>query len=333
MKRKLIIIAEIGINHNGSLKLAKKLAKKAKISGADYVKIQNYVPNSIVTKSTPKANYQRNKNKNNEKMYSMLKKYHFSFFKTEKFMKYCKKIKIKFLSSPFDETSFSFLKSNKLNLIKIPSGEITNFLLLKAIAKYKKKIILSTGMSNLNEVKNAVKFMSKQGLNKNKITILHCTSQYPTKPKDVNLNAMLTLKKKLNLDVGLSDHTLGFESSICAVYLGAKIIEKHLTLSKKMKGPDHATSLEPGEFKKFVVSLRNTMFVAGSFKKKPSTNEIKLSNLVRKRIVAKKYIAKNDIFSIQNITTKRSKNGVDASKFFNLINKKAKKNYKTDQPI
>ncbi len=333
MRRKLIIIAEIGINHNGSLKLAKKLAKEAKNSGADYVKIQNYDPESIVTKSTPKASYQRNPNNYNEKMYTLLKKNHFSFLKTEKFIKYCKKIKIKFLSSPFDEKSFEFLKKNQLNLIKIPSGEITNFLLLKSIAKYKRKIILSTGMSNLVEVKNAVKFLSKHGLSKNKITILHCTSQYPTKPKDVNLNAMLTIKKKLNLDVGLSDHTQGFESSICAVYLGAKIIEKHLTLSKKMEGPDHLTSLEPDEFKKFVVSLRNTMSVAGSSQKKPSANEIKLSNLVRKRIVAKKYIYKNDIFSVQNITTKRSSKGTDASKFFNFINKKAKKNYKIDQPI
>jgi N,N'-diacetyllegionaminate synthase len=330
---KLIIIAEIGINHNGSLKIAKKLVEHAKACGADYVKIQNYIPSMIVTKSNPKAKYQYDSSKNKEKMISMLAKYHFDFKKTIELMKFCKKIKIKFLSSPFDELSFNFLKKNRQKLIKIPSGEITNFPLLKLIAKYNNKIILSTGMSYLNEVKRTIKFMIKSGLNNKNISVLHCTSQYPTKPKDVNLSAMLTLKKKLNLDVGLSDHTLGFESSICAVYMGATIIEKHLTLSKKMKGPDHKTSLEPDEFRKFVTSLRNTKFISGSSKKQPTRNEKKLAKLVRKRIVAKKNIKKNEVFNINNITVKRSNKGIDASNYFRMINKKAKKNYKIDQAI
>ena len=266
-KEKINIIAEIGINHNGSLKLAKKLVDCAKNSGADYVKIQNYVPNLIVTKTTPKANYQSDKNKKKEKMFEMLKKYHFNFSKTSQLIKYCKKKNIKFLSSPFDDISFDFLKKKKLNIIKIASGEITNFPLLKSIAQYNKKILLSTGMSNLLEIEKTINFLNKSGLQKKNITILHCTSQYPTKAKDVNLNAMVTLKDKFNLDIGLSDHTLGFEASICAVHQGAKFIEKHLTLDKKMKGPDHQASLEPEEFKNFVKSLRNTPYLASSYQK------------------------------------------------------------------
>ncbi len=331
-KNKLIIIAEIGINHNGSLKIAKKLVDKAKDSGADFIKIQNYLPGLIVTKNNPKAQYQKNNNQN-ENMQSMLKKYHFNFSKTSQLLKYCKKKNIKFLSSPFDEVSFNYLKKKRLSLIKIPSGEITNFPLLKVIAKYNKKIILSTGMSKLKEVKNALDFLRRNGLKKNNITILHCTSQYPTKPEDVNLKAMLTLKKEFKVNVGLSDHTLGFESSICAVYLGATVIEKHFTLNKNMEGPDHKSSLEPNEFKNFVQALRNTKFVAGSSKKKPSKEELKLAKLVRKRIVAKKNIFKGQILNVDNITTKRSNKGTDASKFFDFINKKAKKNYRIDQAI
>ena len=263
----LTIIAEIGINHNGSLKLAKKLVEKAKWAGADYIKIQNYIPDLIVTKNTPKAKYQKKDGKHNEKMFSLLKKYQFNFIKTNEIIKYCKKLKIKFLSSPFDKVSLDYLKKKKVGLIKIASGEITNYPLLKDIANYKKEVILSTGMSYLKEVKNSVKFLTNNGLSSKDITILHCTSQYPTKPQDVNLRAMLTLNKELNLDIGLSDHTLGYESAICAVYLGAKIIEKHLTLNKNMMGPDHKTSLEPLEFKEFVTSLRNTKFIAGSSKK------------------------------------------------------------------
>ena len=329
----LTIIAEIGINHNGSLKLAKKLVEKAKWAGADYIKIQNYIPDLIVTKNTPKAKYQKKDGKHNEKMFSLLKKYQFNFIKTNEIIKYCKKLKIKFLSSPFDKVSLDYLKKKKVGLIKIASGEITNYPLLKDIANYKKEVILSTGMSYLKEVKNSVKFLTNNGLSSKDITILHCTSQYPTKPQDVNLRAMLTLNKELNLDIGLSDHTLGYESAICAVYLGAKIIEKHLTLNKNMMGPDHKTSLEPLEFKEFVTSLRNTKFIAGSSKKKPTKEESKLAKIVRKRIIAKKEIKKNEYFNKNNITVKRSNKGISAINYFKYINKKAKRNYKTDQPI
>ena len=178
-------------------------------------------------------------------------------------------------------------------------------------------------MSNLLEIKKTINFLNKSGLQKKNITILHCTSQYPTKAKDVNLNAMVTLKDKFNLDIGLSDHTLGFEASICAVHQGAKFIEKHLTLDKKMKGPDHQASLEPEEFKNFVKSLRNTPYLAGSYQKKPTKQELVLAKLARKRVVAKKNILKNETLTKDNITTKRSNKGIDATKYFNLINKKS----------
>ena len=328
----LIVIAEIGINHNGSLKLAKKLVDIAKKAGADYIKIQNYIPELIVSKNTRKANYQKKNDKSND-MLSMLRKYFFNFKKTNKLINYCKKKKIKFLSSPFDDKSFEFLKKNKLNLIKIASGEITNYPLLKLVANYNKKIILSTGMADMKEIKNTIKFLCNNGQSKKKISVLHCTSQYPTKPKDVNLNAMITLKNKLKLKTGLSDHTKGFEAGICAVFLGAEIIEKHITLDKKLEGPDHSTSLEPEEFKTFVKSLRNCRQIGGSSIKKPTKEEKLLSNLVRKRIVAKIKIRKNEQFSLQNITVKRSNSGIKAEKFFQILKKKAKKNYYPDQPI
>ncbi len=333
MKTKnLIIIAEIGINHNGSLKIAKKLVDVAKDSGANYVKIQNYIPELIVTRNTPKAKYQKNHD-SNKTMYEMLKKNHFNFDKTSELIKYCKKKKINFLSSPFDDISFQFLKKKKLKLIKIASGEITNYPMLKLIANYNKKIIISTGMASMKEVKNSIQFLCKNGQSRNKIYVLHCTSQYPTKLKNVNLNAMITLKNELKLKTGLSDHTQGFEAGICAVFLGAEIIEKHITLNKKMKGPDHSTSMEPDEFRSFVSSLKNSTLIGGSAVKKPTKEEKILSNLVRKRIVAKKDILKNELFSLNNITVKRCYTGTRAEKFFNILNKKAKKNYKSDQPI
>lgn len=334
MKNKnLKIIAEIGINHNGSLIIAKKLVDKAKLAGADFVKIQNYVPELIVTKKTPKAKYQTKNSNRNENMYEMLKKYHFSFNKTGKLINYCKKKKIKFISSPFDEKSLDYLISKKINIIKVASGEITNYPLLKILAKNRIKLIISTGMSYLKEVNDTINFLKKNGLVKSKIFVLHCTSQYPTKPKNVNLNAMNEIKKKLKVRVGLSDHTTGFEASICAVSMGAQIIEKHITLDKNMIGPDHASSLEPSEFKIFVQALRNTKLIFGSNIKKPNRNEILLAKLVRKRIVAKKKIKKNDIFTQSNITVKRSNIGIDARKFFKILNIKSKKNYNIDEPI
>ena len=253
---KTLVIAEVGVNHNGKLNLAKKLIDEAKINGADIIKFQIFNTDSLVIKSASKANYQKNKKNKNESQYHMLKKLELSKKNIKKIYDYCNYKDIEFLASVFDIQSFIFLKSLKPNRIKIPSGEITNFLLLEKIGKLNKKIILSTGMSKLDEIKGAIKVLTNSGTNKKNITILHCTSSYPTKYEDVNLKAMLEIKKKLNTSIGYSDHTIGSEISIAAVALGAKIIEKHFTLNKKFEGPDHLSSMNPKEFKEMVGSIR-----------------------------------------------------------------------------
>jgi N,N'-diacetyllegionaminate synthase len=333
MYKKLNIIAEIGINHNGSYSIAKKLVDEAQSAGADYVKFQNFIPEELVTTNLPRAKYQLSKIKKNTSMLEMLKKYNFDLKKTQKIIKYCKKKKIKFLSSPFDNVSLNFLIKKKIKLIKIASGEITNFLMLKLIANYNLKIIMSTGMSNIKEVSDAVKFLIKNGFKKNNIILLHCTSEYPAKPRNVNLNAMLSLKKKFRLPYGYSDHTNGYEASICAVCMGATVIEKHLTLDKKLEGPDHKASLTPKEFSQFVKILRNVKIIKGSFIKKPTSDEKKMIKSARKYIVAKKNIKKNDNFTYENITVKRSGKGISAKNFFKILNKKAKKSYYKDEVI
>jgi N,N'-diacetyllegionaminate synthase len=330
---KSIIIAEVGVNHNGSMFKAKKLINISKQAGADFVKFQCYIPEEIVIKNLPKLDYQKNKNKK-ESMRQLLNKYYLNFTQLEILKKYSQKKKINFLCSPFGEKSFFFLKKLKLNYIKIASGEITNFPLLKLIAKYNKIIFLSTGMSNLKEVSQALNFLIKEGQSKKKIYLLHCTTQYPTLPEDVNLNAMLTLKKRFKLDVGYSDHTMSYEASICAVSLGAKVIEKHITLDKKMKGPDHKASLEPKEFINFVEKIRNIEKMRGSYSKNPTVKEKKILAFVRKSIVARTRILKGEMFSEKNITTKRANRGLSAINFYKISNvKKAKRNYKIDDII
>ena len=330
---KTIVIAEIGVNHNGSVSKAKKLIDIAKKASADFVKFQSYIPDEIVTKDLPKLNYQKNKNKK-ESMKQLLSKFYFNFNKLKILKNYSKKKKIKFLCSPFGEKSFFFIKKLSLKYIKIASGEITNFPLLKLIAKYNKVIFLSTGMSYLNEVSRALNFLIKNGQSKKKIYLLHCTTQYPTLPEDVNLNAMLTLKKKFKIAIGYSDHTTGCEAALCAVSLGAKVIEKHLTLDKKMEGPDHNASLEPEEFIKFVKKIRNIEEMRGSYAKIPTAKEKEILPFVRKSIVAKTQISKGELFSEKNITVKRSKGGVSAINFYKISNKKkAKRNFQIDDII
>jgi N,N'-diacetyllegionaminate synthase len=332
---KTIVIAEIGVNHNGSIFKAKKLIDIAKKANADFVKFQSYIPDEIVTNDLPKLNYQKNKNKNKkESMKQLLDKYYLNFNNLKILKNYSKKKKINFLCSPFGEKSFLFIKKLRLNYIKIASGEITNFPLLKLIAKYNKIIFLSTGMSYLNEVSRALNFLIKNGQSKKKIYLLHCTTQYPTLPEDTNLNAMITLKKKFKIAIGYSDHTTGCEASLCAVSLGAKVIEKHLTLDKKMEGPDHKASLEPEEFIKFVKKIRNIEKMRGSYVKTPTAKEKKILPFIRKSIVAKTQISKGELFSEKNITAKRSNGGVSAINFYKISNKKkAKKNFQIDDII
>ena len=324
---KTIIIAEAGINHNGNLKLAKKLILVASKAGADYIKFQTYEPENMIKPNTKLADYQKMNNEKERSQYEMLKKYQLKKNYYEKLIKYSKLKKIKFLSSPFDIESIKFLKKFNLEFIKIPSGEINNYPYLKFLGKLNKKIILSTGMSNLKEVSDAIKILIRFGTKKNKISLLHCHSDYPSEPQNLNLRAIMTLKKKFNLRVGYSDHSIGVEASIASIALGATIIEKHLTLNRKMIGPDHKASMEPKNFEKMVLAIRNAEKMLGNGKKTPTQKELKNQKLVRKSIVAKINISKGDKFSEKNITTKRPGIGISPMKYEIFLKKFAKKKY------
>jgi len=333
MKNKVIIIAEAGVNHNGSLKIAKKLIDAAKFAGADIIKFQTFKASSLATIKAPKAKYQILKSKTKENQFEMLKKlelkhdYHFDL------IRYCRLKNIEFLSSAFDLTDLDFLKKLKLKRFKIPSGEITNYLYLKKIGSFKKKIILSTGMSNLNEIGKALSIIYKKGIKKNQITLLHCTSEYPAPIDGLNLNAITTLRKKFNLDIGYSDHTTNYITAVAAVALGAKIIEKHLTLDNNLIGPDHKSSLNPEDFKLMVKFIRQTEKSLGNGVKIPNKYEKKNIKIVRKSIVAKDNIRKGEIFSIKNLSFKRPGYGISPMKLMKVIGKKAKKNFKKDDLI
>lgn len=329
----VFIIAEVGVNHNGSLDLAKKLIDVACSAGANAIKFQTFKAKNLVTMYSKKANYQINKENNKETQFDMLKKLELTKSNHIKLINYSKIKNIKFLSSPFDIESIELLKSLNLEILKIPSGEITNLPYLRKIGKLRKKIILSTGMSKMNEVKKALDILIKSGTKKNNITLLHSNTEYPTPMKDVNLNAMVAMGNKFRIKFGYSDHTLGIEVDIAAVAMGAVCIEKHLTLDSKMQGPDHKASLEPNQFKRMVEGIRNIELALGQNIKKPTNSEKKNIKLVRKSIVAKTKIKKNEIFSVKNLTTKRPGDGLCPMKWDRLIGAKAKKEYKEDEQI
>ncbi len=331
-RKKTIIIAEAGVNHNGKISYAKKLIEIAATSGADYVKFQTFKTDNLIIKKAPKANYQKKIN-NKETQYDMLKKLELSEKDHHVLIKECKRNKIKFMSSPFDIDSISLLGKLKLKVVKIPSSELTNLPYLKKICKYNWDVILSTGMSDLNEVKKTIKFMTKNGFDKKKITLLHCNSEYPTPYNDVNLLSIQYLKKQIKTKIGYSDHSLGIEVPIAAVALGAEVIEKHFTISKKMMGPDHKASIESKELNLMIKSIRNIEKALGNKNKiitKSANQNIKTHT---KSIVAIKNIAKGDIFSSINTSTKRPGTGISSIKFFDILGKKSKNNYKIDDLI
>jgi N,N'-diacetyllegionaminate synthase len=330
---RVFIIAEAGVNHNGSVNTAKKLIDAASSAEADAVKFQTFKVKSFVTKNAKKAIYQKKIKNETENQFDMLKKLEFSFEDHKKLINYCKSKKIIFLSSPFDIDSIDLLNKLNLKLFKIPSGEITNLPYLRHIGKLNKKIILSTGMSNMKEVKIALSTLINYGTKKNNITVLHANTAYPTPMKDVNLKAMLTLKKELDIKCGYSDHTLGIEIDIAAVAMGASCIEKHFTLDTKMDGPDHKASLTPAELKIMVESIRNIEKALGHGLKKPSKSELKNIDIVRKSIVAKKKIKKGEVLNEKNITTKRPGYGLSPIKWDQVIGTIAKKNYDEDEFI
>ena len=330
---RVIIIAEAGVNHNGKLKLAYKLVDVAKECGADFIKFQTSVPELHISKFAKKANYQTKNTPGDESQLQMCKKITLSYEEFRKLKKYCKKKKIEFLSTPFDLKSIDFLKSLKMKYFKIPSGEITNLPYLTKVAKLKKKVILSTGMANLLEIKEALKILISHGTKKKNITVLQCNTEYPTPLKDANVRAMLTIKKKFKVNIGYSDHTEGIEASLVAAALGAKVIEKHITLNKNLSGPDHKASITPKELKKMVEEIRKVTVALGNGVKKVSPSEGKNIKISRPSIVAAKEIKKGEKFTIKNLTIKRPGNGISPMKLFKVIGKIAKKRFLEDELI
>ncbi len=328
---KPIFIAEVGVNHNGRISLAKKLISIASKSGADYVKFQSYKTENLVSSTASLAKYQRSKSVKNQ--YELLKKYELTFLQHQTLIRECKKKKIKFISSPFDLESIDMLKKLKLETIKIPSGEIDNVPYLVHLGKLNKKLIMSTGMSTFNEIKKALKILIKSGTPLKKITVLHCNSQYPTPENEANILTIKYLKKKLGCSIGYSDHTKGYLASTCAVVLGADVIEKHITLNSNSHGPDHKASMHVKNLKEFISSLKNIKNTMGIEEKLLSKKEKINKIYVRKSIFAKKNITKGEKFSKENLITLRPAKFISASKWKKLLKLKSKYNFSEGKPI
>lgn len=330
---KVIIIAEAGVNHNGSIDLAKKLIDAAAFANVDYVKFQTFIPENVISKFAVKADYQKLTTGSDESQLDMVRKLQLTKDEHYILIDYCKQKNIKFLSTPFDLESIDLLVELGVTIGKIPSGEITNYPYLVKMAKSFRSIIISTGMSNLSEIKDAVNVLLNFGQSLNSITILHCNTEYPTPMVDVNLLAMQTIKNEFRTNVGYSDHTLGIEVPTAAVALGATTIEKHFTLDKNLEGPDHKASLEPDELVEMVKAIRNIEYALGTGNKIASNSEIKNMTIARKSIVAKINIKKGEVFTEHNITVKRPGNGINPMEWNNVIGKVAVKNFEEDELI
>ena len=332
-RKNVFIIAEAGVNHNGSLVLAKELIDVAANSGADAVKFQTFKAKNLVSKNASKADYQKETTASSESQFEMIKKLELDIKTHDELINYCKTKNIMFLSTPFDHDSIDLLNNLGLEIFKIASGEITNLPYLRHIGKLNKEVILSTGMSNIGEIEDALDILIKAGTQKENITVLHANTMYPTPMEDVNLNAMLTIGNTFDVAYGYSDHTLGIEVDIAAVAMGAKVIEKHFTLDKRLEGPDHKASLEPNELKEMIKAIRNIEQALGSSIKKPSKSEIPNIQIARKSIVAKSEIKKGDILSINNLTIKRPGSGISPMRWDEIIGTIATKDYNEDELI
>ena len=333
MKRTLII-AEAGVNHNGDIAKAKALIDKGAEAGVDYVKFQTFKAEKLVTKQAQRAAYQDKNTQNNDSQYEMLKKLELSQALHQELMDYCNQKGVKFLSTGFDSESLVFLAQLGITIAKVPSGEITNLPYLRQVASLFPEVILSTGMATIDEIKDAAKVLIDNGVSKDKITILHCNTEYPTPMEDVNLKAMLHIQRELGLPIGYSDHTLGIEVPIAAVALGATVIEKHFTLDKTLPGPDHKASLEPNELKAMVSAIRNIeKAIGGSGLKKVSKSEEKNKPIARKSIVASTDIKKGNIFTPENLTVKRPGTGISPMQWDEVIGKEAKRDFQEDELI
>ena len=329
--KKITIIAEAGINHNKNIVIAKKMINLAAKAGADIVKFQTAIPENIVTKNAKLAPYQLREIGKKMSQLDMQKNFHFDLKVYKKLMNYSKKKKIEFMSTAFDIQSLNYLIKIGMKKIKIPSGEITNYEFLDEVSKKNKAIYLSTGMSSINDIKNALKILRNK--NKKKIYVMHCTSSYPSKFENLNLNVLNSYKNFFGDFIGYSDHSEGIEASIAAAALGAKVIEKHVTLNKNLPGPDQKTSITFDELKKLIKSIRNIEKSLGSKKKKILKCEIPNMKVARRSIVAKSKIFKGEIFTIRNITCKRPMGGIASNNWFKVLGKKAKKVFLKDSFI
>lgn len=328
---KIFVIAEAGVNHNGNIDLARKLVDVAVTAGADAVKFQTFKAENLVCRSACKADYQMETTDQEESQFDMLKKLELTPKMHEQLIDYCRQKGIMFLSTPFDTDSLYYLIRCGIGIIKISSGEITNYPFLREIGRTGKKVIISSGMSALDEVRDAVKALTENG--SGGITVLHCNTEYPTPYADVNLRAMLTLKEKLGVDVGYSDHTKGIEVPIAAAALGASVIEKHFTLDKNMPGPDHKASLEPAELQAMVSAIRNIESALGNGRKEPSKSEKKNIAIARKSIVAKCDIETGEVFTEDNLTTKRPGTGISPMQWNQVVGRRAKRKFNSDELI
>ncbi|PRX13769.1 N-acetylneuraminate synthase [Nonlabens ulvanivorans] len=332
--KKIIIIAEAGVNHNGDIEKAKELIDAAAAAKVDYVKFQTFKANKLVTQNSKKADYQVENTNDNSSQFDMLKKLELTRQMHLDLIVHCKKKNVKFLSTGFDIESLLFLKEIGIELAKVPSGELTNLPYLRAMAQNFKKIIVSTGMASMEEVEAAVNVILECGVLKDNITVLHCNTEYPTPMKDVNLLAMLDIKRKLGIDIGYSDHTLGIEVPVAATALGATVIEKHFTLDRTLPGPDHRASLEPDELKNMVQSIRNIeLAISGSGIKEPSPSELKNKPVARKSIVALTSIKKGEELTIHNIGVKRPGTGINPMKWDEVLGTAAQQNFNVDELI
>lgn len=332
MKRTLII-AEAGVNHNGSLEMAKQLIDAAAAAGVDYVKFQTFKAEKLTSKQARMAEYQKNNTGIDESQLAMLKKLELSEQDHYELIRYCNQRGVKFFSTAFDSDSVQFLHQLGLGLWKVPSGELTNYPYLKQIAQYHEPIILSTGMSEMSDVEAAMQVLLDNGLQKSQIIVLHCNTEYPTPYEDVNLRAMQTMREKLGVEIGYSDHTRGIEVPIAAVALGASVIEKHFTLDRALPGPDQAASLEPNELKQMVEAIRHLEKALGSAEKTISVSERKNIAIARKSIVAARNIRKGEILTDDNLTVKRPGDGISPMEWEHVIGTISVRDFEEDEQI
>lgn len=327
----VLVIAEAGVNHNGSLEMAKQMALAAKNAGADVVKYQTAVPEQVVSRFAPKAEYQKAQTGDGESQLEMVRRLHFDFASHRQLKEYCDSIGIQYLSAAFDLPSVAFLKELDLPFFKIPSGEITNLPYLEAVAAAKKPVVLSTGMSTLSEIEDALSVLENGGCPG--VTLLHCNTEYPTPYEDANLLAMLELAEQFGVPVGLSDHTPGWECDVAAAALGAVVIEKHFTLDKTLPGPDHKASLDVPELTAMIRAVRRTQKALGSGRKAVTASEARNKPIARKSIVAARAIQKGEVFTAENLTTKRPGDGVSPMRWHEVLGLEAKRDFAEDEPI